>query len=153
MIRFLPAARVAVLLAVSPLVLLSPSALGAEDALGRLFFTPERRQQLDRQREMNVPDHPAPSDEPTVTVDGVVTRSSGKRTAWVNGKPQNDNDVWSGLSVTPRRGDPGRVVVKAGDLPAASARVGETINRSTGEASDPLNGGRIRVDAQARTSR
>ena len=123
--------------------------LGAEEHLGRLFFTPERRQQLDRQREMNVLDrHQVPTD-PTLTIDGIVSRSSGKRTAWVNGSPQNEDDVSSGLRVTPRRTGSGEVLVEAHDSPAARARVGETVNRNTGVASDLLNGGRISTRSTA----
>jgi len=128
------------------LLVLAPGAsTGAEESLGRLFFTPERRQQLDRQREMNVLDKQQVPADPTLTIDGIVTRSSGKRTAWVNGSPQNEDDVASGLSVTPRRGDPGKVLVEANDSPAARARVGETVNRTTGQASDLLSGGQVLV--------
>ena len=85
--RFSPAADAAIALALGGwlLVLVPCAARGADDALGRLFFTPERRQQLDRQREMNILDKQQIQADPTLTIDGVVTRSSGKRTAWVNG--------------------------------------------------------------------
>lgn len=143
--RFSPAADTAIALVLGGwlLVLVPGAASGADDALGRLFFTPERRQQLDRQREMNILDKQQVQPDPTLTIDGVVTRSSGKRTAWVNGSPQNEDETTSGLTVTSRRGDPGKVLVESGDSPKARARVGETVNRHTGEASDLLNGGRI----------
>lgn len=124
----------------------------AEETLGRLFFTPERRQQLDRQRELKDFDRQPAIAEPLLTVDGIVTRSSGKRTAWINGQPQHEQQAASGLSVTPRRGDPGKVVIRANDLPSASARVGETVNRHSGEAQDRLNGGQVRVHAGAKPS-
>jgi hypothetical protein len=89
-----------------------PAAVAEEEALGRLFFTPERRQQLDRQREMNLLDQQQLPADPTLTIDGVVTRSSGRRTAWVNGHPQHEDDLWSGLTVTPRHGDPGKVLLE-----------------------------------------
>ncbi|SBT08221.1 conserved exported hypothetical protein [Candidatus Accumulibacter aalborgensis] len=143
--RFSPAADAAIALALGGwlLVLVPCAARGADDALGRLFFTPERRQQLDRQREMNILDKQQIQADPTLTIDGVVTRSSGKRTAWVNGRPQNEDQTANGLTVTPRLGEPGKVLVDSSDSPQAKARVGETVNRHTGEASDLLNGGRI----------
>ena len=60
-------------------------AVDAGEVLGRLFFTPERRQQLDRQRELNVSDRQLPAD-PTLTIDGIVVRSSGRRTAWADAR-------------------------------------------------------------------
>ncbi len=132
------------------LLLLPCPAATADDALGRLFFTPERRQQLDHQREMNTLDQQQIVADPTLTVDGVVARSSGKHTAWINGSPQHEYETGSGLSVTPRRGDPGKVVVQANDSPTASARVGETVNRNTGESIDMLNGGRVHVGSKAK---
>jgi hypothetical protein len=119
------------------------SAQETSDELGRLFFTPERRQTLDRQRQLNIQEQQEIPEDPTLTIDGVVTRSSGKRTAWVNGVAQNENEMPSGVKVTPRRKDPGKVVVQASESPAGNARVGGTVNRNTGEATDLLNGGRI----------
>lgn len=131
-----------------PLLAACPTATLADDGLGRLFFVPERRQQLDRQRDLNIVDQqPLPAD-PTLTINGIVTRSSGRRTAWVNGSPLNDNEQSSGLTVTPRPGDPGKIVIESSDSPAARARVGQTVNRNTGEATDLLNGGELRVQSR-----
>jgi len=113
--------------------------------LGRLFFTPERRQTLDRQRQLNIQENQEIPEDPTLTIDGIVTRSSGKRTAWVNGVAQNENEMPSGVKVTPSQKDPGKVVVQASESPAGKARVGGTVNRNTGEATDLLNGGRISI--------
>lgn len=125
-------------------VALTPIA-SAEEALGRLFFTPERRQSLDHQRQLNIQDSKQASEDPTLTINGVVTRSSGRRTSWVNGVSQNENETGGGMSIAPRGRDPGKVVVQTGDSPAANARVGETVNRNTGETRDLLNDGRIVV--------
>lgn len=136
------------LLALLLAMALTPTAR-AEDALGRLFFTPERRQSLDRQRQLNIQDSKQLNEDPTLTINGVVTRSSGKRTSWVNGAAQNENEMPGGLVVIPRGRDPGKIVVQTGDSPAASARVGETVNRNTGESRDLLNDGRIVVKRPA----
>ena len=129
--------------------LLAVQAVTAEEALGRLFFTPEHRQQLDQQRERNTLDKPQIMTVPTLTVDGIVARSSGKRTAWINGNPQHENETGNGLTVTQRRGDPGRVMVQSGASPNVTARVGNTLNRNTGEANDLLNGGRVLVHSRS----
>jgi hypothetical protein len=118
----------------------------AEETLGRLFFTPERRQSLDHQREMNVVEQS--SAVPELTINGVVTRSSGKRTAWVNGVAQNERETSGGISVTPEPNNPGQVIVETSETPGTHARVGETVYRSTGETSNLLNGGQIIVKRQ-----
>jgi hypothetical protein len=127
---------------------LTPNA-SAEEALGRLFFTPERRQALDRQRQLNIQDTIEVNQDPRLTINGIVTRSSGKRTSWINGTAQNEHVMAGGVTVTPRARDPGQVVVEASDSPATNARVGETINRSTGEAKNLLNDGQIVVTPAA----
>jgi hypothetical protein len=66
------------------LILLQPCAQAAE--VGRLFFTPEQRAQMDYQYARNVT---AEGDTGSVlTVNGIVQRSGGHRTVWINGVPQ-----------------------------------------------------------------
>ena len=117
----------------------------ADEELGRLFFTPERRQSLDRQRQLNIHEKQEIPEDPTLTINGVVTRSGGKRTVWINGVAQNENEKSSGVAVTSNRKEPGKVVIQSGEAPPAKAKVGDTINRNTGEAIDLLGGGRIGV--------
>lgn len=124
------------------LLLIVASPAPAEE-LGRLFFTPERRQALDRQRQLNLPDRREIPEDPTLTINGVVTRSSGKRTVWINGIEQDEKDIGSGIAVTPSRANPGKVVVQPDGAPASRASVGDTINRNTGETADLLGGGVI----------
>jgi len=118
----------------------------ADDGLGRLFFTPERRQTLDRQRQFKVEEEPQEiAEDPSLTINGVVTRSSGKRSAWINGVVQNDNEEPSGVTVIPNRKAPGKVIVRSSEAPAGNARVGETVNRNTGMATDLLGDGQITI--------
>ncbi|GHU33949.1 hypothetical protein AGMMS50256_26870 [Betaproteobacteria bacterium] len=128
-----------------------PSSVSAQE-LGPLFFTPEQRQELDRQREFGPPGQQKISGDPTpidppLTIDGVVTRSSGKRTVWINGVAQDGQETVQGVTVTPNRKNPGMVVVQPEAGPAARASVGNTLNRNTGEISDLLGGGRIHIKA------
>lgn len=131
-------------LALAGLVSLTGSPrLTAEEALGRLFFSPERRQQLDRQREMNVLDRQQTPADPTLTIDGVVTRSSGKRTVWVNGRPQHESEAVSDVTAVPQARDPGTIWLRTNESPGTRVHVGDTVNRNSGESKDLLNGGRI----------
>ena len=115
-------------------VLAAPScAQDATPALGRLFFTAEQRQMLDRQRQLDVKE--AVAADPTLTIDGVVTRSSGQRTVWINGV----------AVASPRRDDPAQVVVQAAGAKPVKARVGDSVDRQSGEATDLLGGGSITI--------
>jgi len=137
----------ALLCAVASLIALCPTAGAVDNSepLGRLFFTPERRHILDRQRQLNIQEKQEIPEDASLTINGVVTRSSGKRTVWINGVSQNENGPPGSLSVTPNRKDPGQVILQSSEAPAANARVGDTVNRNTGEASDLLGDGRIGV--------
>jgi hypothetical protein len=124
------------------LALASFPAPASAQELGRLFFTPEHREMLDRQRELDLPERQEIEEEdPPLTVDGVVTRSSGRRTVWINGVARDGDEA----AVTPDRVHPGRIVVRTADGSSAQASVGDTVNRSTGETTDLLGGGRILI--------
>ena len=128
-------------------------AAAAEDRndLGRLFFTPEHRQLLDRQRDIGIESQRETQDtDPTLVINGVVSRSSGRRTVWINGAPQNDNATPSGVSVVPQRSNPGRVVVQTSEMAKENAAVGDSINRSTGETVNLLGDGQIKAHPAAK---
>lgn len=113
---------------------------------GRLFLSPEHRQTLDHRRRFNTPDKHETSDEPTIVINGVVVRDNGKRTLWLNGLPRNEADDPNGVAVTATRGDPGHVTIHPGNGPATRTGVGDTVKRGTGETTDLLQGGQIRVN-------
>ena len=115
----------------------------AEDELGRLFFSPERRQHLDRQRQSNIPTQVEMGEDPTLTINGVVTRSSGKRTVWINSTAHNESDPKREITATPVRKEPGRVVIRTEHASNKDLRVGDSLNQSTGETRDLLEGGTI----------
>jgi len=63
---------------------LAPGLALAQAPLGRLFFTPEERAELDR-----APTERIAADAPTTrTLDGIVRRSDGSATVWINGQPE-----------------------------------------------------------------
>jgi hypothetical protein len=112
----------------SIVTVLLPSFADSAETLGRLFFTPERRAALERQRQYSVQEAEALQGE-SVSLDGVVKRSSGRSTIWVNGRAQHDVGNGTGIA--------------NGEQPALSLRVGESANRTTGEKKDGLGGGTI----------
>jgi hypothetical protein len=115
----------------------APAAAAAEE-LGRLFLTPQQRQDLDRRRATNRAEEEAPQiKEGPLTLEGHVQRSSGKTATWINGVPQYDSDAGH---------DPDRVMVvpNAGE-PGVSLKVGQIYERMSGEVREDLNGGAISV--------
>lgn len=67
---------------------------------GRLFYSPAQRAQLEAARTHHVsriPGMRTDDDVPLLRYDGVVVRSDGKTTRWVNGKPQLDASNVAGL--------------------------------------------------------
>ena len=64
---------------------LAASALVNAAELGRLFFTPEQRTQLDNSysREANTDNN-----DRALMLNGIVQKRDGKRTVWINGVPQ-----------------------------------------------------------------
>lgn len=117
--------------------------------LGRLFFTPEQRAALDARRKARVPDKPAAApvtETPISRVDGAVQRSGGKSTVWVNGETIPEGAQAEGARVTPRSPNPGRVSIPAGDGPQRyDLRVGESVDRGSGEKRDILGEGEIKI--------
>ena len=128
------------------LLALLPAGPAAAQALGRLFFTPEQRAALDARRAARLPDKPAAAAEsPTTRVDGYVKRSSGKSTVWVDGEAMPDGLQIEGLRVQ-RGKDPTRVTVTIGeDGRRVEMRVGETLDRATGEVKDVVGDGEVRI--------
>ncbi len=128
------------------LTLLAGGPLHAEP-LGRLFLTPERRAMLERQRQQNI--QTARTLEGSVmSLDGIVTRSSGKTTVWINQQAQHENMAGTGVTAVVATRTPGRAVLTPTDEAPAPLRVGEAINRGTQERADGLKGGRVTVNRQ-----
>jgi len=122
----------------------APAAEAAED-LGRLFFTPQQRQDLDRRRAANIQEAAAVIQESSLTLQGQVSRSSGKTTTWINAVPQHDTYGGS---------DPSRATIQTGeDESKVDLKVGETFDRARGETRDGLGGGKLEVRKSRPTGR
>ena len=120
----------------------------AED-LGRLFFTPEQRGALDARRKARIPDKPTAVvvESPVTRIDGVVSRTGGKSTTWVNGEAVPEGSQPEGLRLRPKRNDNSRIVVNIGETNSdVDLKIGQSFDRGTGEVKDALNGGDLRVN-------
>ncbi|MDB5800389.1 MAG: hypothetical protein JWL63_1328 [Rhodocyclales bacterium] len=96
--------------------------------LGRLFVTPQKRALLDELRHGNVRIEPTQQLE-NVRLDGIVRRSSGKQTIWINGQSYNDR-----APVT--RMDESSARIISGSKAGVELKVGESA-RLTPESAAP----------------
>ncbi len=117
--------------------------------LGRLFFDPQQRAELDRLRLQppKAPPRPrqiveapiivAPQPPKDVTLNGYVTRSGGRSTVWINDQPTNTGQASATSAPMPVPfGDAGRRV---------ELKVGQSFGEGAGKR-DPLLGGKIQVN-------
>jgi hypothetical protein len=125
------------------LAMLAPACAADAPELGRLFFTPERRATLERQRTLNVQE--AQSLQGTsMSLDCVVYRSSVKATVWVNHQAQTESEsARTGVTATISPRTPGSALLAPGQEAPAQLKVGETINRATGERNTRLGSGAV----------
>lgn len=98
------------------LLLMTLYCAGAQsEELGRLFFTPEERAQLERQHVLSADE--AGNDSHSLVVNGMIQRDGGKRIIWINGEQQSAGTADSRTPATVPVVVPGRnapVKVKVG---------------------------------------
>ncbi|MBI5750708.1 MAG: hypothetical protein HZA59_01000 [Hydrogenophilales bacterium] len=105
--------------------------LAQAETLGRLFHTPEQRALLDLARKstpLNASGEPDAASGQGLSVSGIVTRSDGKRSTWVNGRLEHD------AAITGKQ-DRTQVWVK---LPGGEVKlkVGQSLDPATGQVAE-----------------
>lgn len=120
------------------LAILPSLAAAQEITLGRLFFTPQERAALDRERlKAGMPTPQAAEDAlpaESITLTGHVRRSSGKSTVWLNGKPQHESDSAKPIMVKGKRNTPGEISIRLPDKQQTyPLKVGQTLIPASGE--------------------
>lgn len=65
--------------------------------IGRLFFSPNERAMLDRTRQKSSGSTVSATEQ--IILNGIVRRSSGKTTTWINQVPQHENETPQGMVV------------------------------------------------------
>ena len=124
-------------------------------SLGRLFLTPAQRAALDLRRSSRVPDRPTAVivESPTAHVDGQVVRSGGRSTVWINGVAVREGAQNAGLRVVPAPAGPDSVTLAVGEGERRiDLKVGDSMNRDTGEVRDILGSGAIGVSGAPKAS-
>ena len=138
-----------VLLVLAGMTALVPARAADTQELGRLFFTPERRATLEHQRAFNVQEAQTLQGT-TMSLDGVVYRSSGKATVWINHQAQNEGEsARTGVNAVVSPKTPGSALLAPGEEKSAQLKVGEAMNRATGERNTRLGGGIVTTPRQS----
>jgi len=121
--------------------------VGAEP-LGKLFFSPDERANLDQARNGSASASAPAGQQPPVgqsspieqiTLNGLVRRSSGKTTAWINRLPQNENENPQGVAVLKSAAKPSALL----RLPSGKQvqlKAGQTFNATGGKIREGYQG-------------
>ena len=111
--------------------MLAPSAGCADEALGRLFYTPEQRARMDvarqHERSVRIDEEESPPRSANILLNGVITRSDGKSTLWINRRVQNE----ASQAVT---------VGKSGEVRVATPDARQTVRLKVGQSLDMASG-------------
>ncbi|MBZ0104301.1 MAG: hypothetical protein K8H84_01605 [Sulfuricella denitrificans] len=113
----------------------------ADEALGRLFYTQEQRVRMDaaRQHERSIRIDEEESTPPPVNIqlNGVITRSDGRSTVWINNKVHSADQALPGVVVDGRSGRSGEVgVAVPGVRGNVSLKVGQSIDVTSGQVEE-----------------
>lgn len=140
--------------------LLAASGVGAQP-LGRLFFTPAERAELDLARvRTRQPAPPVPTSEPPaiskplpvrIAYGGVVRRSDGRSMLWINGRLVDEQDALAKLDLQGRVSPDGSVELQVAETDGhVRVKVGQSVEvpgRRVAERSLPKAGPGNRQEA------
>ncbi len=125
---------------------LSPEKLLPVQPIGRLFFTPSERAQLDMARIQKKPPPDAvaaaatPEAPPlpqTVTYGGIVRRSDGKAMLWINNRLVEEKEALTGLNLKGRVRPDGAVTVQVPNTGGSiNVKVGQSVELQTGKVGE-----------------
>jgi len=124
--------------AAAALLLLAGPAFGAD--LGRMFFTPAQRATLDNARKQNIrvefsddtAEQPAAAPAPqNISVNGLIRRSDGKNTVWLNNRPVTEENS-GGLKVSTPKGDDRVHLTVPESGRSVDLKVGQTVETVSG---------------------
>ncbi|MDP1717946.1 MAG: hypothetical protein Q8L40_07685 [Burkholderiales bacterium] len=118
----------------------------AAEPLGRFFFTPEQRTQLDIARKQKsrvtlaseVEENAAPVAE-ILTLGGSVRRSDGKSTVWLNNRAVNDREAPGGIVIDQRLRPNGAVTIQVPQSARSiELKVGQSVDIVSGVIEEPF---------------
>jgi hypothetical protein len=113
--------------------LLQAASTSRAELTGRFFLATQERATLDALRNTGIAPGARSGGGP-ITVNSLVSRSSGKHTIWINGKPLNENEATNSVTILHKQPAGGKVTVRLpGSTQSVGMRVGQTLDRATGK--------------------
>ena len=133
----------------------APVAAQPAEPLGRLFFTPAQRASLDIARSRRArnelssekSEEAAPAAQ-SITYGGMVRRSDGKSTIWINGRPFNESEQTSGPVVGRIRQDGGILLQLPQSSRSVELKVGQTVELLSGTIEEGYSRGPVRPESK-----
>ena len=118
-----------------------PSLASAQERLGRLFFTPAQRASLDVARSQRAraavatekAEQEATPVPQTITYSGVLRRSDGKTTVWINNQPVHDRESAGAAAIVGRVRPDGSVTLQV-------PQTGRSVSLKPGQSVELLSG-------------
>jgi len=119
----------------------APAAAQAPERLGRLFFTPAQRASLDVARSQRAraalstekPEQEATPVPQTITYSGVLRRSDGKTTVWINNQAVHDRESAGAAAIVGRVRPDGSVTLQVPQSGrSVSLKPGQSVELLTG---------------------
>jgi hypothetical protein len=119
----------------------------AAEPLSRLFITPEVRARLEARRQSKVPETAVSQtevpevEEPVasfLTVQGVVVRSGGRRTVFINGVPYTGQGAPKGTELAPGNLPAEVAIVPTEGAAAVQVKVGQSLDKNSLAIDDAL---------------
>jgi len=124
----------------------SGPAAAADPSIGRLFFTPQQRSSLDIARSQRtrttlatertepVVEQPVPQ---TITYGGMVRRSDGRTTVWINDRAVDGHEAAGGTTVIRRVGPDGAVTLEVPQSKrSVDLKVGQSVEVLSGSVGE-----------------
>ncbi|MBS1218421.1 MAG: hypothetical protein H6R21_1554 [Proteobacteria bacterium] len=142
-------------LPIAALLLTAMQFAHATEPVGRIFFTPEQRAQLDSLRTQRVVasqvrDEPIPE---IVTYNGIVRRADGKATVWVNGEALSEAGLRDKQSIAGRVGRDGRILLQTPQANGAAQvqlKVGQSAELLSGRVAEPFSSQRATLTTKTK---
>lgn len=132
-----------------------PAAQPGSAAMGRLFYTPQQRAALDAERRALLAQGSRPAAKPavvskqpaaapkpverTVTLQGIVRRSDGETTVWINNEAVHQRHAERGIAAGTIGRDSLAVKLPEGDR-RVQLRVGQSVNSGSGRVQEAYKG-------------
>lgn len=135
---------------ISAALLALAASVGAEPLRGRLFFSADERAKLDQMRQKSG-GAISPTATDHVTLSGIVKRSGGKATVWINQAPQHEDDIPSGIAVHAAPDSAEGVALRLPSGKTVKLKAGQTLDTAKGNIREGYEsaGDSARPEAQA----